>query len=285
MTPLENSAPDVLVLGATGQIGAILRCFWPTGRALWQSRQPVAGADWVQIDLDDDAAVARVATGKRAILCLAGVTPNRAGQGGNFADNTKLALAAVAAGARSGAQVLVASSAAVYGGQSGVLDENRPLLPVSDYGRAKVEMETRIAALADATGVQVCALRIGNVAGVDAILGGWRPGFQLHQFADGSTPKRSYIGAQTLARVLLDLTRATQLPATLNIATPGAVEMAALLDAADLDWAACLAPDTAIAQVELAIDRLKRFTRLDDRDSLAATMVAQWRDMKSRQGG
>lgn len=274
--------PRVLVLGATGRVGGILRKAWPESGPdegpLWQSRGPAPGPGWVSFDpLADPAAAARAARGAAAILCLAGVVPARAAAGADMDDNTALALAAVRAGAETGAAVLLASSAAVYGDSRDVLTEATPLVPVSDYGRAKADMEARALALGAARGVAVTSLRIGNVAGADAILGGWRPGFALDRFADGRTPRRSYIGPATLARVLGDLVAAAGLPPVLNLAAPGTVEMGALLDAAGLDWTPRAAPAAAIPEVRLDVCALEGFTRLGPRDSLPETLVAQWR--------
>jgi len=272
----------ILVLGATGRIGRILRACWPEGRALWQGRGD-AGADVLRLDpLADPAALAGAAQGCGAILCLAGVTPSRAAAGAAMADNVALAEAAVRAGAAAGARVLLASSAAVYGDRGGLLSEAAAPRPLGAYGRAKAEMEARGAELGAALGVAVCALRIGNVAGADAILGGWRPGFRLDRFADGRTPRRSYVGPVTLARVLGDLAMRDDLPAVLNVAAPGAVEMGALLDAAGLGWTPRPASAGAIPSVELDVTALRGFTSFRPGDSLPETMVAEWREMEAR---
>ena len=154
------------------------------------------------------------------------------------------------------------------------------LNPVSDYGRAKAEMERRGAALAAELGVQVCALRIGNIAGVDAILGGWKPGFQLDQFVDGRTPRRSYIGVVSLARVLGDLMLAENLPQALNLASPGVAEMGALLDAAGLTWVPRPAPSEAIEEVCLSTRALQRVSRLETVS--AAGLVEQWQHLQKK---
>ena len=269
----------------------MLRRHWSGPRVLWQARPGHVPADggrdrgenwgenWAEIDLLGDAAgLERAAEGRAAILCLAGVVP---GTGADLSLNTALALAAVAAGAASGARVLLASSAAVYGNAGGWLGEARTPAPVSDYGRAKAEMETRAAALAARLGARVCALRIGNVAGADAILGGWRPGFVLDRFADGRTPRRSYIGPADLARVLAGLAAAPgPLPAVLNLAAPDPVAMGALLDAAGLAWTPRPAPGSAIAQVALDTALLQGLSALPASASLPATLVAQWREMQ-----
>jgi len=262
-----------------------LQRLWPDNAdIIWQTRQPLPPVArrpappqvWAQVDpLADPDQLAQMAQGRTVILCLAGVIPGRIPDGGGLDDNMRLAEVAVETAAAVGARVLLASSAAVYGSQSGQLTEASALQPANDYGRAKAQMEQASAAQAARLGVDLCALRIGNIAGLDAILGGWRPGFQLDRFADGRSPRRSYIGVQTLATVLAQLCAAPKLPAALNIATPESVEMGTLLDAAGLDWTAQPAPDHAIPEVRLNTHALTQITPLPS--STAADMVAQWR--------
>jgi nucleoside-diphosphate-sugar epimerase len=231
--------------------------------------------NWVEIDpLCDVEALARAGQGRAVILCLAGVAPGRPG---TFEDNITLAEAAIRAGAEIGARVLLASSAAVYGNQAGVLAETAPMRPITAYGRAKAEMERRGRALGAELGVPVCSLRIGNIAGLDAILGNWRPGFQLDQFSDGRTPRRSYIGVQSLAQVLAEVAAASQLPVALNIAEPGVIEMGALLTAAGLNWTPQSAPESTIAEICLDLTALKAIGSLAVREGQADELVAQWR--------
>jgi nucleoside-diphosphate-sugar epimerase len=276
----------VLVLGATGRIGAILRNCWPAGRARWQTRTIIPKADvnpdtWAVLDpLTEPDALAHAAQGCSTILCLAGVTPARAAVGSAMDANLSLANAAIQAGAATDARVLLASSAAIYGAQSGTLTEDMPPTPVSDYGRAKAAMEMRGVELGARLGVPVTALRIGNIAGFDAILGKWAPGFWLDCFSDGHTPARSYIGPLTLARVLGDLVMARDLPGVLNIAAPGAVEMGALLDAAGFRWTPRTPAVTTIAEVHLSVAALERITPFAPADSCPETMIAEWRELR-----
>ena len=282
--------PRVLVLGATGQIGRILQICWPgTVNALWQTRQacsdPDKCAQWVRFDpLEDPRSLERAAADCDVLLCLSGVTHKRCQTDpqADMGDNTRLALAAIRAAAARPvpARVLLASSAAVYGNQPGLLSEAAPLYPVNAYGAAKAEMEARGAELGAELGVQVCSLRIGNIAGVDAILGGWRPGFRLDRFADGRSPRRSYIGVATLARVLGELPGLPDLPGVLNIAEPGLVEMAALLDAAGLAWQAQPAPETAIPEVELDVTSLQALCPWLPGRGEAARLVEEWRRLQ-----
>ncbi|AUQ64833.1 NAD-dependent epimerase/dehydratase family protein [Phaeobacter inhibens] len=267
-----------LILGGSGRIGGILRHQWASAGAdlRWQRRARPDGAEtevqgWHVFDpLADPEALAEAARGAAAILCLAGPVPGGAAghdlSARQLVQHRDLALAALeaaahvrdaGAGTRTGApRVLLASSAAVYGAAPGSLSEDTPLAPVAPYGVTKAEMEQAAQARAAELGLGVTLLRIGNIAGIDAILGGWQPGFCLDQFADGQTPRRSYIGPRTLADVLATLIRCPDLPQVLNIAQPGLVAMGDLLQAAGLEFARRPAPAQAIAEVQLDVTRL-----------------------------
>lgn len=265
------NAADILVMGAGSRIGRVARVVWPDRVARWQSRG--AGCDTCLDPLTEPEALTMAARGCATILCLAGVVPGAAGK---MDDNRRLGLAAVRAGAAVGArQVLLASSAAVYGNQGRMLTEDAPPEPLSDYGRSKVAMEREATALGQELGLAVTSLRIGNIAGVDAILGAWRPGFALDRFPDGRTPERSYIGLETLAQTLLTLARFEHLPPVLNLAQPGVIEMGVLLDAAGLAWRARPAPDTAIPCIDLDVTRLSCHAPLPE--AQPETLVAEWR--------
>jgi nucleoside-diphosphate-sugar epimerase len=295
----EPKKTEILVLGATGRLGAVLRHHWTGAPGRWQGRCQGAGQGTGQgvgqggcpgtgfcvfDPLADPGALIGAATGCDAILCLAGVVAERAAAGADIGDNIALAEAAVRAGAAVGARVLLTSSGAVYGARAGLCSEEDTLAPVSDYGRAKAGMEARGADLGARLGVAVTSLRIGNVAGSDAILGGWQPGFALDRFADGRTPRRSYIGPATLAWVLRELAARDDLPGVLNVAAPGVIEMGALLEAAGLGWTPRAAPDSAIPEVGLETTRLTGLVALEPGEATAAAMVAQWRAM-TRRGG
>ena len=280
--------PRVLVLGATGRIGGILRQVWPRlgarGEILWQTRQEREEPGWIRVDpLQEPEELALAAEGRDVILCLSGVVAPRATQEADPAaaleQNSTLAEAAIRAAAGTGARVILTSSAAVYGGGSGPMTEKAVPAPATPYGMSKLEMERRGVRLAAELGVPVTSLRIGNIAGVDAILGGWQPGFRLDRFPDGRTPRRSYIGLVTLARVLAELTTVPGLPPVLNIATPGTVEMGALLDAAGLDWTPRAPDDTALAEVCLSVDRLERLVTLPDGAGRPDRLVEEWRSL------
>ncbi|WP_372574047.1 NAD-dependent epimerase/dehydratase family protein [Ruegeria jejuensis] len=274
------SLPKTLVLGATGRIGRVLQQCWQadTGSVLWQTRRasvPNPALNWARFDpLQDPATLSEAMQGRAALLCLAGVIP---GRGTDLHQNATLAEAAIRAAERVGARVLLTSSAAVYGDRAGRLPENLPPQPVNDYGRAKAEMEAGGGALARKLGVEFCVLRIGNIAGLDAILGGWQPGFELDVFDGGRSPRRSYIGVQSLARVLAGVLAAPRLPEILNIAAPEVVEMGALLDAAGRRWTPRPAPDSAIAEVRLDTSALQQIAPVPAEHADPVQMVAQWR--------
>lgn len=274
-TKSQQNRP-VLLLGGTGRLGRILTRFWPGRSDLVVQSRRSGDADLVFDPLHDPVALAEAVGRVRAVICLAGVTHAHAAQTGDAMSlNADLALATLRT-MPPGARVFLASSAAVYGAAPGVCRETDGCAPLSDYGRAKLEMEQAAAGL----GKPFTALRIGNVAGADAILGGWRDGMQIDRLPDGTTPSRSYIGPQTLARVLHALTVQDSLPQVLNIAAPGVIEMGALLDAAGLGWAPRPAPEGVIARVELCTTRLARHVSFAPEDSTATGMVAEWQAMK-----
>ncbi len=250
----------------------MLRAHWPApGMLRLHSRgQPgVLGCD----PLTEPEALADALAGAGAVICLSGVTPAHAATSGDpMSLNVDLARAARRA-SPTGARIFLASSAAVYGAGGGVHDESDAVTPVSDYGLAKLKMEQE--GLADS---RVCILRIGNVAGADAILGGWRAGMQIDQLPDGRTPRRSYIGPRSLAHALHALCLADSPPDIVNIAAPGVVAMGDLLDAADLDWTPRPAGAGVIAEVALATARLERFYRFSAQECTVEGIVAQWKE-------
>ncbi|MGA9409267.1 MAG: NAD(P)-dependent oxidoreductase [Roseobacter sp.] len=269
----------LLILGATGRLGGLVRSVWPQDTpTLWQSRMPQDG--YVACDILEDAnGLAHLMEGARAVVCLAGVTDKHARDtGASLRDNSRLAQATVQAAARGGVpRVFLASSAAVYGRAQSPLTEETIGTDPSPYGQAKHEMEQAACALGDAQGVEVCNLRIGNVAGADAILGDWHPGFMLDTFADGATPRRSYIGPVSLAKVIVALSSAKNSESCLNVAAPGAIAMGDLLDAAGLNWVPRIAPEHAIDCVMLETSKLDRYLNLPRDAATASRLVAEWK--------
>ena len=252
----------LLVVGGNSRVGQLLRQPLRDAPVTWCARD---GAD-VQWRLEDGAsALAPMLDGQDAVLCLAGATPGA----GKFDLNTDVALAVIEAARQAGCpRVLLCSSMAVYGPGFGHAEDG-PCAPAAPYGASKLEMEQRAAAAAG--DVAVTALRLGNVAGADALFRNIAAGraITLDLFDDGTTPARSYIDPTLLARVLMALLRLPDLPPVLNLAADPPVEMAALMRAAGADYATRPAPDTALREVSMDLSRLKTLVDLPDRPAEA----------------
>lgn len=264
-----NTGP--LILGASGQIGQMLCHLWQAGvlgfdgDPVWQVRQPVAGQKQTLIwDILHDTPPKIAPSG---VICLAG--------GPQVAENAALAEAAVRVA--QGAPVLFASTQAVYGPQSGVMREDSACAPVGAYGVTKLAAEQAIAGHPTVT-----SLRIGNVIGADALLQAMQRGpVRLDQFADGQGPRRMMIGPRALGQAMIDLLARGQIAApVLNLAQPGVVAMADMLDAADADWDWQAAPDTAIPSLEMdltAVQALIDLAPAAPAQLLAEARSAGWR--------
>lgn len=283
----------VLVLGGSGRIGGMLRRAWSVSdrehstEFLYQTRthNPQHAGDLLW-DMTGPVPPAIVAAGPfDCVLVLSGVVPR---EGADLDLNVELGLAGVTAADRLGAgTVLLASSSAIYGSQSDApYREADTPAPVNDYGRAKLAMEQQCATHAQALGVRLRCLRIGNVAGADALLEngaalGAGEALRIDRFADGGTPLRSYIGPQTLARVILSLIEArAHLPQTLNVGAPAPVEMVALAKAADLPFDLVPTTGTAHQFITLECAALAAIHDFASVDSDPAEMVSQWQALR-----
>nr|WP_286193364.1 NAD(P)-dependent oxidoreductase [Boseongicola sp. H5] len=277
-----------MVLGATGRLGQMLRWAWrdrPGFDVTWQTRRAMPSDDWLVLDpLTEPERLRQAASGRDAVVVLAGVVPGRTEP---MSDNTRLALAAVNAVAEDGPHVFLASSAAVYGCPETPCRETTLPRPTTHYGHAKLRMERAARARIPA----VTCLRIGNVAGADALLRtrGQESGpVALDHFPDGRSPSRSYIGPASFARVLAELieagARGVRLPPTLNIAAPEPVEMADLLEAAAIPWETRPAPPDALARLDLDVTRLSKLVSLPVATGTPASLIAEWRTYPG-QGG
>jgi len=282
----NHRQPDILVTGASGRVGRLLVAAWAQSGARVALQRRGAGALTATLPelrwspLEGDAPlrdwVQSYGT-PRAMLVLAGATP---GTGRDLGLNRPLADACLSAANAAGiGRVLVASSSAVYGGgRAQPWREGDALTPTTPYGRAKAATEDACNPWR-ARGLEVCCLRIGNVAGADALLlNADKPPLIIDQFADGSGPVRSYIGPVSMARVMLALARLPgPLPHTLNVAAPAPVAMADLANAAGLDWRWRPAPPTAVAHFTLDCRALSGLVPLSDTEGTAATIAAQWK--------
>ncbi|MFN4098376.1 MAG: NAD-dependent epimerase/dehydratase family protein [Pararhodobacter sp.] len=261
----------LLITGANGRVGQLLRS--PLGNSvIWSRRGPGADLDWDPLAGPEPLIDHCTQHGApAALLQLA-----RGLAGDPLRDDAAIGRATLAATQAAGIpRVLFASTSAVYGlSRPEPWEESDPVAPQSPYARSKLAMEQACAAPG------VTMLRIGNVAGADALLTNPARPLLLDHFADGTGPVRTYIGPQTLARVLLALAQAPALPSVLNIATPKPLDMADLAAAAGLPVKRQPAPPGALARLTLATARLETLYAFGDTDSDPATMVAEWRACK-----
>lgn len=270
---VDDHAP-VIVTGSTGRIGRILRCVWtrkPGPDIVWASRQLGLWPDLLHGLLTPcprDAIILHLA---------ADLSPGPAAAARSIAMAKAVAGAACRGQAR---HIFLASSAAVYGPSDKDLSEASECRPAGEYGRAKLLAEQ---VCKDAAGqVPMTVLRIGNVVGADALIGGARPGRKV--WLDpvpgrSGGPLRSWIGPQGLARVLTTLVRLAQesqpLPPVLNLAAREPFAMADMLAAAGLDWDYGPTNPQTLARVTLDTSRLSKLVshRLTTPDCL----IRDWR--------
>lgn len=291
----------LLVMGGTGRIAGMLRRAWakapPPGlHPVWQARTARPG--FLHWDILAEPCPTGAAGG--VVLCLAG------GRYGTPDIAVALALAALrAAQDQGGRHVFIASSAAVYGPGRG-LAEDAATRPANSYGAAKLGMEREALAFIARRMPKVppsppvgegggggrppglpdlTLLRIGNVAGCDALLGTPRTGPVILDPVSGQDggPVRSYIGPASLAQVIAALcARAAAgkaLPRVLNIAAPRPVAMADLLMAAGTPWVWGPPNPQVIPAVTYDTALLQGLAPLPPGASDPAAMVAEWRHL------
>jgi len=286
----KTAKQRVLVLGGSGRVGRMLRHSWAqNGGGLdftFQTREHDAAhsTDLVWDVMDPPPSPVLNAAPFDCMIVLSGVVP---GPDADFTRNSAIGAAAIAAAARLGIPcVLLASTSAVYGagGQTPFHEGDTPC-PVNAYGHSKHLMEVQCRAQALALGISLCCLRIGNVAGADALLLNAQAladgdALVLDVFAQGGTPVRSYIGADSLARVLCTLVHQNQnrdVPELLNIAAPHPVSMRALAESAGVAFDLRPAPPTAHQLITLDCTALATLHSFDPAESDPDEMVLQWR--------
>lgn len=279
-----------LVLGSSGRVGRMLRQAWAKDSAgiefAFQTRYPSAACDllWDVLDAPPDAVVQSAPFD--AMIVLSGVVP---GPDADVTRNAAIGCAAILAAAKLCIpMVFLASSSAVYGGgRPAAFHEADATAPVNAYGEAKLAMEVQCRAQARSAGVRLCLLRIGNVAGADALLLNARklaPGQRLAMdvFADGGTPVRSYIGPQSFAQVICTLIHGRDaVPEVLNIAAQRPVSMRALAESAAVPFDLRPAPATAQQHITLDCAVLAALHQFAPADSDPDEMVRQYHDTSS----
>lgn len=286
-------------LGASGRIGRLLRGAEHVSqdpRMVWQFRDEVPagthGFIWSDFSNPAPLITAHRKAPFRAVLVFSG-----AAQAGDKRDpeamqaSVTLVDQAITAAAQVGIpRVLVASSSAVYGaGKGRAFHESDPLDPVNAYGAAKVAMEALALRRAAEEGLDICALRIGNVAGADMLIGNAVARADadvpliLDVFPDGVGPRRSYIGPQKLLNVLKALSDCEgRLPACLNLAGTRPVEMNALLEAAQVPWQARPQTDPGHQNITLDCAALAKLCPGVDLDASAEDIIADWQSCLER---
>lgn len=283
--PQETRKTRVLVLGSSGRVGRMLRHAWAQDSAgldfIFQTRDPAAAHDLLWNVLGPLPVTLQQAAPFECMIVLSGVVPK---PDADFALNSRIGAASITAAARLGIKtVILASTSAVYGShQRTPFHEGDPTHPVNAYGTSKLAMETLCQHKAQTLGVRLCCLRIGNVAGADALLrgaGALAEGetLALDMFPDQGTPLRSYIGPQSLAQALCTLVhKRAQVPPLLNMAAPQPVTMRALAQASATPFVLHPAPPTAHQHITLACTALAALHPFDPVESDPDEMVRQW---------
>lgn len=246
---------DLIVTGAGGRLGRILRAVWEDGvpfRPVWTGRGAGLPVQWDML-ADSPKGLPQGAV----VLHLAGATPH--GSHRAMRRNAALVPPLLRMCRETGARrLLFMSSAAVYP-TGGPWAEAAALAPSNPYGRSKAEAEALVRAQ---THTPVTILRPGNIAGADALLGPRGSGEILLDPVPGQKggPLRSWIGARMLAQVLAALCQ-RDLPPVLNLAQSPPLPMADLLQASGLPWRYGATPaavpgatqDTALLQTILPL--------------------------------
>ena len=282
----------ILVLGANGRLGRLLRAAWKTNppentKIHLQSRQDLPGSNSVTWAPGQPTAPLPDC---KTVIALWGQT---SGDAASLVLNTDLAhetrRVAQACGAT---RVLHFSTAAVYGPAQDAA-ENTPLAPVNAYGLSKVAMEQVVQGFAGDS-ARHCCLRLANVVGADSLAPALRrtDPVQLDRFANGLGPERSYIGAGDLAQVLIGLAHlplthsplthlpGAQIPSLLNITAPQPLAMHDLARAAARDILWQEAPPGAVQRVTLNGARLGQLLPHINLLTQAAPLIAQWQQLE-----
>ena len=242
---------------------------------LWTQRHAGAGAQAWHIGHDAPPSVPPGSVFLHLAAVLRGGAEDLAR---NAADTAVVAQAARAAGVR---HFFMASTAAVYRPSADDIPETQAPDPANPYGAAKLAAEQ--AARQHMAG-RLTVLRIGNLAGADALLGGAGPVTLDPVPGQPGGPLRSYIGPGRLVQVLDALigraVAGQDMPDTLNLAEPGVVAMADLLHAAGRDWQFGAPRSGTVPRVGLDTTRLTALVPIPP--ATAHSVVADLTTLKGR---
>ena len=255
------------LMGASGRVGRLIASAWANRDSPWrtvplQYRRPQTlfhsgNIFWDVTDGPDGLLKWMDRFGNlETLIVMAGVTPATSS---DMTLNTKIAKAYLDAARVAGIKrVLLASSSAVYGfGDGSPMSETHPCAPVNTYGKSKLDMEAMARNVAADTNMEICCLRIGNIAGADALLLNASKATPeapliIDHFPDGAGPLRSYIGPTQASDVLAKLAcHQGTLPPVLNLAGTAPIHMEELAIAAALPWRYATAPQTARQSIAL----------------------------------
>lgn len=276
----------ILILGASGKVGQMLGQYWvqnpPKNMSVQSQVRQNAGTDQIAWQLGDDPLILKPA---KTVVALWGAIP---GSGRSFDDNISLGLKALDTALEIGAdRVFLASSSAVYGGAvaQAMTETSNNLYPTGAYGKSKLAMEfaAKDWVKNHQNALACCCFRISNVVGADSLFASLaqHPSITLDQFPSGGGPRRSYVTASDLARVIEGLSNlpATDLPELLNVAgaLPVAMEDMAKATGADVTWRK--APATAFESVAMDTSRLASLLGSLDESANAERAIAAWRSI------
>ncbi len=170
---------NILVTGATGFIGYELACqlvargLRPRLMVRRPGRAPLIApldADLVQGDLLSEPSLRRAVEGVDTVFHLgarASFESYRQLAPTHLHGSERLMRAAIDAGVQT---FVYASSLFVYGNTTDPIDETTVPRPALDYGRVKIETETRLRALADGAGITLACIRLPHVYGAQSVL-------------------------------------------------------------------------------------------------------------------
>lgn len=275
------------LLGANGKLGSILSTCVTQAGVGWRTVARSGGADVIWSGRFDDPAVDLALPKGGTVINMIGTAAGDAAtlQATNVDFVSDLLEHATTRGV---AHVVLASSAAVYGaGHGAPFAEDSMPAPITPYGTSKLAMEQ--VAMNAPPGPAVTILRIGNVAGADALLLAakhhealGRP-VPLHRWPDGAAATRSYIGPLDLFGVVRAMTHPPHNgpPRLINVTHPQAVTLDDLLAGyrkhliPALEWIDQPAPDTIPQRVTLSADKVQGFVNFSISDTPADALAQQ----------
>lgn len=255
----------LIVTGGNGRIGRLLRSVWKKSGPKGLSPIFLSRHDW-------DIGTTQAPSGLPEQGVVLDLSARR--DAGGLSENPDIAASVARFARERGHRLIHMSSAAVYAGGPLPQEETAPLAPYSAYGESKRDAEVALRGeYPDAV-----VLRLANLAGADALLGQASGPVVLDPIPDGNRgPIRSYIGPITFAAVLKHILAAVSdrmlQETVLNIAQPGPVAMADLLDAQGRHWRFGPRNSAVLPQMVVATVRLERLYDLSK--STPESLVAE----------